>query len=455
MPPTHPSPTCPSSSPVKATSRSMSDSAYFNSYSDIRVHSLLLQDTQRTSAYHAAIELQQDMLKDKVVIDVGAGTGILSLFCARAGAARVIAVEGSKETAEVMKKVVKDNGFSHIIDVFDGRIEDMTDEFVSGIHVRTTTAGDGEECVPDEIIMEEGREEMKSVENRNGDGREAVFNYGKRKLKDNKVDVIISEWMGFYLLHESMLQSVIYARDRWLKPRDEGGMMFPERADLVLSIADCEDVWRRSWGWAEQRLHGFDFSVVGDKLKKCHQHSPIIDLLPQDECERVCEKAKIVLSLDMYTTGIAELDSIHRTVKLRSECESVVRCFVLWFDVFFPTKNPHILSMDKRPKTITTLSSSASTNPSTSHLTYSTTNTDTLLSQFLLPDGRFCLSTGPHRFSTHWKQCLLMFPDPLVTVPGLCLTLQLDLTREPPPNNRRYALSVSVVDAQIDEGMIE
>jgi hypothetical protein len=33
-----------------------------------------------------------------------------------------------------------------------------------------------------------------------------------------KVDVIISEWMGFYLLHESMLGSVLYARDRWLKP---------------------------------------------------------------------------------------------------------------------------------------------------------------------------------------------------------------------------------------------
>jgi len=31
------------------------------------------------------------------------------------------------------------------------------------------------------------------------------------------VDVIISEWMGFYLLHESMLDSVLVARDRFLK----------------------------------------------------------------------------------------------------------------------------------------------------------------------------------------------------------------------------------------------
>jgi len=30
-----------------------------------------------------------------------------------------------------------------------------------------------------------------------------------------KVDIIISEWMGYYLLHESMFQSVIVARDRY------------------------------------------------------------------------------------------------------------------------------------------------------------------------------------------------------------------------------------------------
>lgn len=32
-----------------------------------------------------------------------------------------------------------------------------------------------------------------------------------------KVDIIISEWMGYFLLRESMLDSVIYARDRLAK----------------------------------------------------------------------------------------------------------------------------------------------------------------------------------------------------------------------------------------------
>ena len=30
------------------------------------------------------------------------------------------------------------------------------------------------------------------------------------------VDIIISEWMGYCLFYESMLNTVIYARDKWL-----------------------------------------------------------------------------------------------------------------------------------------------------------------------------------------------------------------------------------------------
>ena len=41
-----------------------------------------------------------------------------------------------------------------------------------------------------------------------------------------KVDVIISEWMGYALLYESMLDSVLHARDKWLVP---GGVMLPDR----------------------------------------------------------------------------------------------------------------------------------------------------------------------------------------------------------------------------------
>ena len=38
-------------------------------------------------------------------------------------------------------------------------------------------------------------------------------------LPVEKVDIIISEWMGYCLFYESMLNSVLFARDKWLVSR--------------------------------------------------------------------------------------------------------------------------------------------------------------------------------------------------------------------------------------------
>ena len=62
---------------------------YFTNYADLGVHELMLKDKARTLAYKAFIEGNPDLFTDKIVIDVGAGTGILSLFAARAGAKQV------------------------------------------------------------------------------------------------------------------------------------------------------------------------------------------------------------------------------------------------------------------------------------------------------------------------------------------------------------------------------
>lgn len=47
------------------------------------------------------------------------------------------------------------------------------------------------------------------------------------------VDVIISEWMGYFLLRESMFDSVICARDRWLKPT---GVMYVFPCIFMLKV---------------------------------------------------------------------------------------------------------------------------------------------------------------------------------------------------------------------------
>lgn len=52
----------------------------------------MLKDVVRTKSYQDVIYKNEFLIKDKIVLDVGAGTGILSLFCAKAGAAHVYAV---------------------------------------------------------------------------------------------------------------------------------------------------------------------------------------------------------------------------------------------------------------------------------------------------------------------------------------------------------------------------
>ncbi len=51
-----------------------------------------------------------------------------------------------------------------------------------------------------------------------------------------QVDIIISEWMGYFLLYESMLDTVLYARDRYLA---KDGLIFPDKATIF--VAGIED----------------------------------------------------------------------------------------------------------------------------------------------------------------------------------------------------------------------
>ena len=58
-----------------------------------------------------AIMSNAECLKDKIVLDIGCGTGILSIFAARAGAKHVYAIDNA-EIAEYAKYIIKQNGFS-------------------------------------------------------------------------------------------------------------------------------------------------------------------------------------------------------------------------------------------------------------------------------------------------------------------------------------------------------
>lgn len=82
-------------------------------------------------------------------------------------------------------------------------------------------------------------------------GLASVIEVLQQKIEDvqlpEKVDIIVSEWMGYMLLRESMLDSVIVARDRWLKP---GGALYPSKATCVPRTAHpfccCALRWSRA-----------------------------------------------------------------------------------------------------------------------------------------------------------------------------------------------------------------
>lgn len=65
---------------------------YFDSYAHYGIHEEMLKDEIRTGAYKNAILLNRHIFKDKVVLDVGCGTGILCMFAVNAGAKHVIGV---------------------------------------------------------------------------------------------------------------------------------------------------------------------------------------------------------------------------------------------------------------------------------------------------------------------------------------------------------------------------
>jgi predicted RNA methylase len=70
----------------------------------------MLKDTTRTLAYRHAIENNRNDFKDKIVMDIGAGTAILSLFAAKSGAKQVYAIENA-EIALFARDIIKKNGF--------------------------------------------------------------------------------------------------------------------------------------------------------------------------------------------------------------------------------------------------------------------------------------------------------------------------------------------------------
>jgi predicted RNA methylase len=233
-----------------------------SSYAELSVHRWMLRDTGRNEAYRRA--LAHVVKPGDVVLDVGAGTGILSIFAAASGARRVYAVERTG-IAEVAKQVIASNGYSDRIEVMQSDLEDVT--------------------LPE------------------------------------KVDVIVSEWMGGFGVDENILAVLVMARDRWLKP---GGTMVPGRVTAMLAPAHLPEFDEAIAHW-ESRPHGVDLSVIARLTTQETFHT-------QTPPESLVAPPQMMWSHDPLTCSLEEADQPFTTkLTFTATRPSTISGLLTWF----------------------------------------------------------------------------------------------------------------------------
>uniref|UniRef100_A0A1A9WLY0 type I protein arginine methyltransferase n=1 Tax=Glossina brevipalpis TaxID=37001 RepID=A0A1A9WLY0_9MUSC len=315
---------------------------YFNNYENLEVHELMLRDRPRQQAYKRAIESNANLFKDKVVLDVGAGTGILSAFCAKAGAKLVYAVEASN-LAEIALKVMEDNGLTPVVKVIHSKIEDF--------------------CLP---------------------------------TSAERVDIIISEWMGFYLLHEGMLDSVLFARDKFLKP---DGLMFP--TECAIYVAPCS-VPSRFDDW--ENVDGVRLTSFSSKLRKQKSNNPeILQISP----EELLHSGTLVHWMNLIDTVAQDLNEIIFEDVLAAEKSGKHQGFCIWFECRFPSENY---------------------------------------------EEAVVLSTAPNSPLTHWKQCVVVLPENACTEIDNNAPISFKMSmRRRSNDHRKYDLEFELLDPYVIE----
>lgn len=242
---------------------------YFDSYAHFGIHEEMLKDEVRTVTYRNSMYHNKHLFKGKTVLDIGCGTGILSMFAAKAGATRVIGIECSN-IVEYAKQIVEANHLSDVVTIVKGKVEEVE--------------------LPDGITS---------------------------------VDIIISEWMGYCLFYESMLDTVLYARDKWLKP---DGLLFPDRANLFVTGIEDRQYKDDKINWWDD-VYGFDMSAI----RKVAISEPLVDVV---DPKQVVTNSCLLKEVDLYTVTKEDLhfsSPFHLVVRRNDYIQALVTFFTIEF----------------------------------------------------------------------------------------------------------------------------
>lgn len=255
---------------------SSSSKMYFHYYGQLLHQQNMLQDYVRTGTYYAAVIENRSDFIGRVVVDVGAGSGILSLFAAQAGAKHVYAVEAS-EMAEYARKLIAGNpSLCQRITVVKGKVE--------------------------EVELPE------------------------------KADILISEPMGTLLVNERMLESYVIARDRFLLPN---GKMFPSVGRIHMAPFSDEylfiEIANKALFWQQQNYYGVDLTSLYGSAFQGYFSQPVVDAFDP----RLLVAAPIFHVIDFTKSKEEDLYEFDIPLRFISSVGARVHGLACWFDVLF------------------------------------------------------------------------------------------------------------------------
>ncbi|CAD5214863.1 unnamed protein product [Bursaphelenchus xylophilus] len=258
------------------TERTEDNSAevYFHFYGLLHQQQNMLQDYVRTSTYQNSFLWNCGDFDGKVVLDVGAGTGILSFFAVQAGAKKVYAVEASSMAVHC-QELIRTNNLSDKITLIPGKIEEVS--------------------IPE------------------------------------TVDIIISEPMGYMLVNERMLESFVYAR-KFLKPN---GQMFPTKSNMYFSLFSDELLYQetvqRCTFWHHEHFYGVNLSGLKNQAYVENFKQPVVDnWSPTIVCSDV-----LVWPYDFEKDSVEKLHTIDIPFTFTATRTAFVHGLASWFDVLF------------------------------------------------------------------------------------------------------------------------